>query len=175
MSKHSSRQTASSLPGHGWHPWMYVRRQHSSTSTQAFTTPNHCAPVKKMCKWSFRRFTYGNLVTTSPSSKGIRELFATHNLLILSRGQVQWTNLLPALFDLLLVLRVSPPYTYLLGGVSSFLFFVSTLYFCCLRTCLVFTWDDTSHPYTFLGFTSSLVSLHRWFIRNNFIGEPKQE
>ncbi len=24
---------------------------------------------RRLCKWSFRRFTYGNLVTTSPSSK----------------------------------------------------------------------------------------------------------
>ena len=27
------------------HPKMFMRRQQSSTSTQAFTTPNHCAPV----------------------------------------------------------------------------------------------------------------------------------
>ena len=45
-----------------------MRQQQNNTSTQKFTTPNHCAPIKS-CKWSFRRFTYGNLVTTSPSSK----------------------------------------------------------------------------------------------------------
>ena len=32
----------------------------------AYTCSGHIHPT---CKWSFRRFTYGNLVTTSPSSK----------------------------------------------------------------------------------------------------------
>ena len=34
---------------------------------QQFYNDHVC--INKACKWSFRRFTYGNLVTTSPSSK----------------------------------------------------------------------------------------------------------
>ena len=42
-----------------------------STATHPRINSQHHIIVilSQMCKWSFRRFTYGNLVTTSPSSK----------------------------------------------------------------------------------------------------------
>ena len=39
--------------------WQASAQTHTNTGSELCTT----------CKWSFRRFTYGNLVTTSPSSK----------------------------------------------------------------------------------------------------------
>ena len=51
----------------------------NKTSKETCTSPIVAAPIKSVaahsgnlaeaCEWSFRRFTYGNLVTTSPSSK----------------------------------------------------------------------------------------------------------
>ena len=52
----------------GLHPWMYVWRQQAAQS-RIRSQHQIIVFLSEMCKWSFRRFTYGNLVTTSPSSK----------------------------------------------------------------------------------------------------------
>ena len=41
----------------------------SEWTSQADSTKESKKWFLNMCEWSFRRFTYGNLVTTSPSSK----------------------------------------------------------------------------------------------------------
>ena len=81
----SGRRTSTVIKKSTSHPAMHVDVWTSCTWPQRYVHKHDIG----LCEWSFRRFTYGNLVTTSPSSKWWGSLnFERHVL-------QSWTNQSP--------------------------------------------------------------------------------